>query len=99
LAVRAKPRFLSKRKSKNASPDFRPKQESEDDMDSIEIGGTEMDGGYRRVSPVAAHSGDRLLSDPQPALSLSAGTALPPHSGHSRSSSRRLEAAFNGTPT
>jgi hypothetical protein len=48
LAVRAKPRFLSKRKSKNASPDFRPKQESEDDMNSIEIGGTEMDGGYRR---------------------------------------------------
>jgi hypothetical protein len=48
LAVRAKPRFLSKRKSKNASPDFRPKQESEDDMDSIEIGGTEMDGCYRR---------------------------------------------------
>jgi hypothetical protein len=52
LAVRAKPRFLSKRKSKNASPDFRPKQESEDDMDSIEIGGTEMDGGYRREAVV-----------------------------------------------
>jgi hypothetical protein len=27
----------------------------------------------RRISPVAAHSGDRLLSEPQPALSLVGG--------------------------
>jgi hypothetical protein len=30
-------------------------------------------GRYRRISPVAAHSGDRLLSEPQPALSLVGG--------------------------
>jgi len=33
-------------------------------------------GGYRRISPFAAHSGDRLLSEPQLALSLGAITAL-----------------------
>jgi hypothetical protein len=55
---------------------------------------------FRRVSPVAPRRRESPVTEPTAGSEFCRGEPLfVPHSGHSPSSARRLEAAFNETPT